>query len=241
LWELDSRIRRAIADYDFHDMYVALHNFCAVELSAFYFDIRKDSLYCDAEDNPTRRATLTVLDEIFNCLTAWFAPILCFTAEEAWIVRTGDAADNSVHLRQFPDIPDEWRDDALAEKWNTIRQVRRVVTGALEIERAEKRMGSSLQAAPTVYLNAKSIAAFQGVDAAEVSITSGVTLVEGTAPSGAFTLEDVPEVGVVADPADGDKCERCWRIMPDVGSDDGLPGICGRCATVVRTLRPAAE
>ncbi len=102
-------------------------------------------------------------------------------------------------------------------------------------------MGSSLQAAPTVYLSAEAIAAFQGVDAAEISITSGVTLVEGSAPSGAFTLEDVPDAGVVVDPADGDKCERCWRIMPDVGLDTGLPGICGRCASVVRTLRPAAE
>ncbi|NKB60571.1 MAG: isoleucine--tRNA ligase [Alphaproteobacteria bacterium] len=238
---LDKAVRKSASEYDFHRIFRELHDFCAVELSAFYFDIRKDSLYCDAEDNPTRRATLTVLDEIFNCLTAWFAPILCFTAEEAWIARTGEAADNSVHLRQFPDIPDEWRDDALADKWNTIRQVRRVVTGALEIERAEKRMGSSLQAAPTVYLSAEAIAAFQGVDAAEISITSGVTLVEGSAPSGAFTLEDVPDVGVVVDPADGDKCERCWRIMPDVGLDTGLPGICGRCASVVRTLRPAAE
>ena len=182
-----------------------------------------------------------MLDEIFNCLTAWFAPILCFTAEEAWLARTGDAQDNSVHLRQFPDMPDVWRDDELAAKWEVVRQVRRVVTGALEIERAEKRIGSSLQAAPTVYLTAAAIAAYEGIDAAEIAITSELALVEGTPPSDAFTLPEAPGIGVVVVPADGGKCERCWRILPDVDIDSSLPGICGRCADVVRALRPAAE
>ncbi len=238
---MDALVRSCASEYDFHRIFRELHDFCAVDLSAFYFDIRKDSLYCDAEDDPTRRATLSVLDEIFSCLTAWFAPILCFTAEEAWLARTGDTPDNSVHLRQFPDLPASWRDDALAEKWDTIRQVRRVITGALEIERAEKRIGSSLQAAPTVYMTADAIRAFESIDAAEIAITSGISIVEGEPPDEAFTVTEVPGIGVVAAPADGDKCERCWRVLPDVGSDEALPGICGRCADVVRTMRPAAE
>ena len=238
---LDGLVRACAAEYDFHRIFRELHDFCAVDLSAFYFDIRKDCLYCAAEDDPTRRATLTVLDEIFNCLTAWFAPILCFTAEEAWLARTGDARDNSVHLRQFPDLPDSWSDDVLAAKWETVRQVRRVVTGALEIERAEKRLGSSLQAAPTVYMTAAAITAYEGIDAAEIAITSDLTVVEGAPPSDAFTLPEAPGIGVVVTPAEGAKCERCWRVRPDVNADRGLPGICGRCADVVRTLRPAAE
>ena len=238
---LDGLVRSCASEYDFHRIFRELHDFCAVDLSAFYFDIRKDSLYCDAEENPTRRATLTVLDEIFSCLTAWFAPILCFTAEEAWLARTGDAADNSVHLRQFPELPDNWRDEKLAAKWETVRQVRRVMTGALEIERAEKRIGSSLQASPTVYMTAEALAAYQGVDAAEIAITSGVSLVEGSPPDDAFTLPEVPEIGVVVNPAAGEKCERCWRVLPDVGADPALPGVCGRCADVVRTMRTAAE
>jgi len=238
---LDETVRSCASEYDFHRIFRELHDFCAVDLSAFYFDIRKDSLYCDAEDNPTRRATLTVLDEIFNCLTAWFAPILCFTAEEAWLARTGDAQDNSVHLRQFPDLPDSWHDDALAAKWEIVRQVRRVMTGALEIERAEKRIGSSLQASPTVYMTAEAMVAYDGIDAAEIAITSNVTLVAGTPPAEAFTLPEVPGIGVVVTPADGGKCERCWKVLPDVNSDSALPGTCGRCASVVRTLRPAAE
>jgi len=227
--------------YDFHKIFRELHDFCAVDLSAFYFDIRKDSLYCDAESSLTRRATLTVLDEIFNCLTAWFAPILCFTAEEAWLARTGDAKDNSVHLRQFPDLPDNWCDDALAAKWEIVRQVRRVMTGALEIERAEKRIGSSLQASLTVYMTAEAITAYHGFDAEEIAITSGVNIVEGTPPGDAFTLAEVPGVGVVVEPAEGDKCERCWRVLPDVGANSAYPGVCGRCVDVVRTMSPAAE
>ena len=146
-----------------------------------------------------------------------------------------------MHLRQFPDLPESWRDDALAVKWDMVRQVRRVMTGALEIERAEKRIGSSLQAAPTVYMTAEAIAAYQGVDAAEIAITSGVTLVEGIPPEGAFTLPEVSDIGVVVNPALGEKCERCWRFLPDVGPDPALPGVCGRCADVVRTMRPGAE
>jgi isoleucyl-tRNA synthetase len=160
LAETDRTVRQACADFEFHAIFTALHNFCAVDLSAFYFDIRKDSLYCDRPDSPRRRACRTVMDRIFDCLTAWLAPILCFTAEEAWLARHGEAAETSVHLRLFPDIPAEWLDEALAAKWQTVREVRRVVTGALELERAQRRIGASLQAAPQVQVTPAQAAAF---------------------------------------------------------------------------------
>jgi isoleucyl-tRNA synthetase len=229
---LDAHLRRSCADFEFHGFYAALHNFCAVELSAFYFDIRKDALYCDRPDSQRRRAARTVLDVLFDCVIAWLAPVLCFTAEEAWRYRHGEGAE-SVHLRTFPDIPAAWRDDALDAKWQKLRALRRVVTGALELERAEKRIGSSLQASPRVYATADYAAALDGLSLAEIAITSDATLDGGTPPAGAFTLPDVPGVAVVPSAAEGDKCERCWRVLPEVGHDPHLPGTCRRCADAV--------
>ena len=235
LWQLDRQVRRACDDFQFHPVFAELHSFCAVDLSALYFDVRKDSLYCDRADDIKRRASRTVLDEIFNCLTAWLAPFICFTAEEAWLARhSGDAPDNSVHLRTFPDIPESWRDDALAEKWVKIRNLRRVVTGAIELERKEKRIGSSLQAHPVIYANAEDIALFDGLDAAELFITSGATFILDSGPKNSFSLDDVSDAWVVAEEAQGEKCERCWRFLPDVGSDPDYPGTCKRCADAVR-------
>ncbi len=233
LAELDRRLRQACNDFEFHSLFTELHNFCAVDLSAFYLDIRKDSLYCDRADSTRRRAARTVLDELFNCLTAWLAPFICFTAEEAWRARN---PDGSVHLRQFPDIPADWTDDALAAKWDVIRNVRRVVTGALEIERAEKRIGSSLQAAPDVYVQAEHMTALADLDMAEIAITSGVNLIEGAAPGGAFALEDVAGVGVVPAMAQGEKCERCWMVLDEVGGNVDHPTLCKRCADAVAAM-----
>ena len=211
LWEMDCLVRKACDTMEFHSLFTELHNFCTVELSAFYFDIRKDTVYCDSADSTTRRAARTVLDQVFHCLTAWLAPFICFTAEEAWQSRFPDEND-SVHLRTFPAIPGDWRNDALAEKWERVRRLRRVVTGALEIERAEKRIGSSLAAAPTVYATADYLEAMQDVDLAELAITSAAVLVEGSVPEGAFTLSDVPGVGAVPGLAEGIKCARCWKV-----------------------------
>ncbi len=231
LYGLDRLMRQAAADYDFHRFYAQLHNFCAVDLSAFYFDIRKDSLYCDAPGSARRRAARTVMDHVFMCLTAWLAPVLCFTAEEAWLARF-PSNDDSVHLRIFPDVPAEWQDDTLAARWDVIRDVRRAVTGALEIERAEKRIGSSLQAHPAVHVTAGVRAAFDGLDPAELFITSGATLTTDPAPSGAFTLADVADVAVVPGRADGTKCARCWRVLEEVGQGDP-DDLCRRCADVL--------
>ena len=240
LAEIDTLVRDRAATFDFHDMFTALHNFCAVDLSSFYFDVRKDALYCDRPDSIRRRAARTVLDELFSCLTAWLAPIICFTAEEAWLARNpGDG--ESVHLRTWPEVPADWRDDALAAKWAKIRRIRRVVTGALEIERAEKRIGSSLQAAPRVWLPADYAGALDGVDLAEITITSHVDVSTDAAPKGAFTVDEVPGVAVEPAPADGAKCDRCWQVLPDIGADPDHPEICGRCADAVAHLPAAAE
>ena len=241
LAELDAIVRGAIADYDFHGMFTALHNFCAVDLSAFYFDIRKDRLYCDAADDAARRATRTVMDRTLDCLARWLAPVLCFTAEEAWLARHGDAPDRSIHLELFPEVPVAWRDPVLGARWSELRDVRRVVTGALEVERAAKRIGSSLQAAIEIYVSERLLPLLRDVDLAELCITSAGTARAGDPPGGAFALPDAPGIGVVVSLADGARCERCWRVLPEVGHVRGHDDLCRRCADVLdRAAIPAA-
>jgi isoleucyl-tRNA synthetase len=233
LAELDALVRRTAEAYDFHAMFTALHNFCAVDLSAFYFDVRKDALYCDPPDAARRRAARTVLDRVFDCLVRWLAPVLCFTAEEAWLCRHGAAPESSVHLQTYAEVPAGWRDDALGAKWARIRELRRVVTGALELERAQKRIGSSLQASVAIHADADYVAALAGLDLAEICITSDGTLSAAPPPAGAFTLPDVTGVAVVVGSAPGEKCQRCWRILPEVGTLASHPDLCRRCADAV--------
>jgi len=244
LYELDGIVRQSVHDFDFHTLSTQIHNFCAIDLSAFYFDIRKDALYCDKPDALRRRACRTVLAELFSCLTAWLAPVLCFTAEEAWLARptaAQDGKEESVHMRVFPAVPAEWKNEAEAARWEKVRDLRRVVTGALEIERVEKRIGSALQAAPTVYVAADYLKALQGLDPAEIFITSEAKLLEGEAPAGAFVLPDVAGVGVMPTLSDGGKCERCWRVLPEVGKSHDHPGLCLRCEDAVAHPAQAAE
>ncbi len=234
LTELDEEVRSAYLSYDYRKIVAVLSQFMNTELSAFYFDIRKDALYCEPYSSMKRRAALTVIDEIFTVLVAWLAPILSFTAEEAWLARV-PGREGSVHLETFPELDKAWRDDELAKKWESVRDVRRVVTGALELERAAKRIGSSLEAAPEVYVADKELLrALEGVDLAEVSITSGARLIAKAPPEGAFTLPDVPGVGVVPKRAEGRKCARSWRILPDVGADPEYPDLSPRDAEAVR-------
>jgi isoleucyl-tRNA synthetase len=242
--ELDAEFRQAVDDFDFHRISTSLHNFCAVDLSALYFDIRKDVIYCDAPGTPRRRAARTVLHELFSFITAWLAPFACFTAEEAWLARPSAATDGleeSVHLRTYPTIPASWRDEALGEKWRNVRALRRVVTGALEIERNQKRIGSSLQAAPAVHATSDYVAALAGLDLAEICIVSDATLIEGEPPAVAFSLPDVPGVGVVPGKAEGEKCARCWQVLPEVGRSTAHPSLCLRCESTVATLPQAAQ
>jgi isoleucyl-tRNA synthetase len=241
LSELDELVRRSVEAFDFHGMFTALHNFCAADLSAFYFDIRKDRLYCDAPDDPRRRAVRTVLDRTFDCLVRWLAPVVCFTAEEAWLARHGDAPGRSVHLELFPEVPPTWRDAALGERWARLRDLRRAVTGALEIARAEKRIGSSLQAAIELFVPDDLRDSLRGVDLAELCITSAGTVASGPVPDDAFTISDLPGIGVRVGLASGERCERCWRVLPEVGPAPEHADLCRRCAEVVGGIEVAAE
>ncbi len=236
LAELDVEIRAAYAVYDFRKVVSMLSQFMNTELSAFYFDIRKDTLYCEAPSSVARKAALTVVEELFRCTCAWLAPILSFTAEEAWVSRyPGD--DASVHLTVFPEIPKAWNDPALDARWEKIRRVRRVVTGALELERAGKRIGSSLEAAPVVYVpDVELRGALDGVDFAQVCITSGITVKPEAAPAEAYALSDVAGVGVVPAKAAGKKCARSWRYTDDVGSDPDYPELSARDAAAMREI-----
>jgi isoleucyl-tRNA synthetase len=234
LAELDLVVRRGYGDFDYKRIFAALSHFMTVDLSAFYFDIRKDALYCDPISSETRRACLTVLEHLFRATAIWLAPMLPFTAEESWLARY-PSADGSVHLELFPAIPAAWRDDALAEKWRKVRTVRRVITGALEIERAAKRIGSSLEAHPHVHVSDPDLfAAVVDVDLAEIGITSAATLVQGEGPAEAFRLDDVRGVAVEVKLARGTKCARSWKILPSVGSDPAYPDVSPRDAQALR-------
>ena len=232
LWELDGQVRAAYESYRFTDVVRPLADFCSNELSSLFFDIRRDALYCDRPDSLRRRACRTVMDHVFNRLTIWLSPLTPFTMEEAWATRFPDAGSNC--LRVFPATSEDWRDDREAARWAKVEAVTRVVTGALEVERREKRIGAALEAAPVVHVaDPDLMAAFEGLDAAEIFRTSQATLTGGEGPASAFRLEQT--VGVSVEPlrAEGRKCARSWRILPEVGSDPRYPDLSLRDADAV--------
>ncbi|MEO4043243.1 isoleucine--tRNA ligase [Hoeflea sp. CAU 1731] len=236
LVELEALVNRGYDDFDFKTIARALIDFASVDLSAFYFDIRKDALYCDAPSSVRRKAALQTVRKIFDCLTCWLAPMLPFTMDEAWLMRYPDA--ESVHLAQFPTVEAEWLDEALAATWRRIRTVRRVVTGALEIERREKRIGSSLEAAPVVHIaDAELRKALEGRDFEEICITSGVVVKDGEGPSAAFRMPEIAGVSVEPVLANGRKCARSWRLTDDVGSDPEFPEVSARDAAALQELK----
>ena len=227
LAELDTRVRDGYTAYDFQGVFQAIFTFATVDLSAFYFDVRKDVLYCDG-DTVERRAARTVLDILFHRLTTWLAPVLVFTMEEVWLERFGDE-ESSVHLIDIPETPASWLNPELAEKWAMIRRVRRVVTAALEVQRTEKVIGASLEAAPTLYLADHGVKdVLEQMPFADICITSDLTLSTDAAPSDAFTMAEIEGVAVSFVKAEGEKCGRCWKILPDVGTHSHA-GVCGRC------------
>ncbi|MBW9115995.1 isoleucine--tRNA ligase [Rhizobium cauense] len=235
LAELDQLVREGYDAFEFKKIARALIDFANVELSAFYFDVRKDALYCDAPSSLRRRSALHVIRNIFECMVTWLAPMLPFTTEEAWLSRNPSAV--SVHLEQFPTVPAEWKNEALAEKWKKIRAVRTVVTGALEIERKDKRIGSSLEAAPVVHVaDVELLKALDGQDFEEICITSGIVIDGTEGPADAFRLPEVPGVSVEPKLAEGTKCARSWRITTDVGSDSEYPDVSARDAAALREL-----
>ncbi|MCQ8242379.1 isoleucine--tRNA ligase [Rhizosaccharibacter radicis] len=246
LAELDRIVRRAVDTHQWVGVVPAIHHFCASDLSAFYFDVRKDALYCDGPSSLRRRAVRTVLDRLHRCLCAWLAPVLVFTAEEAWTARFGDAS--SVHAGSFPEIPELWHDPELGERWVRLRAVRRLVTTAIEGARRDGLIGASLQAAVTLPLAAEEAAEMGALDWAELLIVSGADVrVDpdarplftpgtggGSADPGAAFVHRAPEVRV----APGHKCARCWRVLPEVG--DAPASLCRRCEDVVANQEAAA-
>ena len=228
LAELDDRVRSGYAVYDFQGVWRTLFEFATTDLSAFYFDIRKDALYCDPADGLRRRSCRTVLDLLHRRLVTWLAPILVFTMEEVWLDRF-PGEDSSVHLTDMPETPGDWRDAGLAAKWAAVRGVRRVVTAALEIQRQDKTIGASLEAAPVVHVTDPDVLAMlKTTDFADVCITSRIRLTGDPVPPDAFRLPETDGVGVVFERATGEKCQRCWKILPDVGTH-AHPAVCDRC------------
>ncbi len=227
LADLDEQVRKGYAAFDFQGVFSAVFTFATVDLSSFYFDVRKDALYCDG-DSLRRRAARTVLDILFHRLTTWLAPVLVFTMEEVWLERF-PADDSSVHLMDFPETPADWRHEELEASMAKVRRVRRAVTAALEIQRQDKVIGSSLEAAPIVHVEdqeTRDLLATFDVD--DMCITSGLAVTGDPAPAEAFRVPEIEGVAVVFEKAQGDKCQRCWKILPDVGLH-AHPGVCGRC------------
>jgi isoleucyl-tRNA synthetase len=237
LAELCANIGEAYSEFDYKKVVALITSFMTTDLSAFYFDIRKDTLYCDPPSSIARKSALCTIDEVFERVVIWLAPILAFTCEEAWLSRH-PSGDGSVHAELFAETPSNWRDDALAAKWRTIRNVRRVVTGALEIERAAKRIGSSLEAAPVVYIeDGAMLAALDDIGFAEICITSDIETRAGQGPADAFRLDDMPGVAVLPKLAEGRKCARSWKISRLVGTDPEYPDVTPRDARALRELR----
>ncbi|MEZ5918840.1 MAG: class I tRNA ligase family protein [Alphaproteobacteria bacterium] len=226
LYEIDAELRQCIEKHEFGKMAKLLHEFCNQDLSAFYFDIRKDRLYCDAPDSFERRATRSVMAVIFNGLSAWLAPILSFTAEEAWSHRPEGVFEDaeSVHLRTFPDVPACWENKALATKWEAVYVVRKAVMEAIEPLRAAKELGSSLEALPVITTDDDQVRSLKET-LSDICITSQVELKAGS------------PLSVEIKKAPGHKCQRCWKVLPEVKVDSGL---CNRCTDAVEQYEAAA-
>ena len=230
VYETDQKVRALIADFEFMKLTKVLYDFCNDDLSAFYFDIRKDRLYCDDPESFERRAMRNVMAVIFNSLTTWFAPILAFTAEEAWQHRPVGVFEDvaSVHLRTFPEVHANCKNEALAKKWNKINEVRSAVLKAIEPMRAQKILGSSLEAQAYITTSQIGLDVFKEIDMSEVCITSGLKLIQD---------EEKNDFAVRIEKAEGEKCDRCWKVLPEV---DESTHLCNRCTNVVSQQKRAA-
>ena len=230
LTEIDAIVREKSSSYDFHGVFTTLHDFCNSDLSAFYFDVRKDRLYCDDPDSSERKATRQVMARCFESLVAWIAPILCFTAEEAWQAYAGNGG-TSIHMKTYMPLEASWADEALGTKWAAIRKIRSSVTSAIEQARNDGKVGGSLQAVISLAMPQQMADLLSGQDLAGLFITSSAEMQVGEVPAGAFTTDDLPEVGVIVGQANGGKCQRCWKVLDEVSEDKP---ICGRCDDVVQ-------
>ncbi len=236
LARLIGRVTRAYEEYQFHTVFHAVHNFCAVDLSALYLDIIKDRLYTSAAADPRRRAAQTACYELFRALTRLMAPILTFTAEEAWRHLPGPRAE-SVHLERFPEVPPEWLDDALEREWSRLLEVRREVAKALELARGRGLIGSGLEARVAVLSAPEDLPGLLGRKQAllpTLFIVSQVDLAAaGARPAVTHESQDIPGLVIGVDRARGRKCQRCWTWSERVGESPAHPDLCERCLPVV--------
>lgn len=236
LYKLNALLRKSIFNFEFQVFYSELHNFCSNELSAFYFDIRKDSIYCDSKSEKRRKASLYVMNQIFICLVHWLAPVLSFTAEEAWLAYPFNSEKNSIHLELFPEISEEWNNNAIEAKWKFVQNIRKTITETIEIEREAKTIGSSLEAEILLYSNnLENIKKLQSLDFSEILIVSKTTIVNAQVPSNAVLNEETG-IGVVVKKAVGQKCDRCWKILEEVKETDSEFGkikLCKRCKIAI--------
>ena len=235
---LEEKLAAASDDFSFGQFVNEINNFCVIDLSSFYFDIRKDRLYCDDPNSFEHRAYRTVILKILECLSHWLAPTLSFTCEEVWThyPKAFKTSEPSIHMTQMPSLPKIWRNPDIESDWDNIRKLRSVVTSAIEPYRQARYIGSSLEAHPIVYLDRSWEQLVSDKDLAEVCVTSQLTVSFDNPPESAFRLDDVNGVAVVLQKAKGRKCARSWKILPDVGSDPDYPDISARDAQVLRAL-----
>ena len=203
IYNLNERFNNYFKSYDFHNLYKDLLNFCTVDLSAFYFDIRKDALYCDLKDSERRKSSIIVLNIILESLIKWFAPILSFTAEE--IFKIIDQNNKSIHLEKFMKFPKTFDNEKLNKKWEELKKIRDICNISIEEKRINKEIGSSLEANLTINLNKKISNLISGVDLAELCITSNAQIIE----------TELDETSALATKAEGKKCSICWKINKD--------------------------
>jgi isoleucyl-tRNA synthetase len=204
VYNLNFVFEKHFEKYNFHSLYKEIFNFCTLDLSAFYFDIRKDTLYCDPIESSKRKSAIKFLNIILEILLKWFAPILSFTTEEIYSLLKIDAKE-SIHLENFPGIPSKWNNKNLENKWNELIKIRDKCNSSLELKRASKEIGSSLEANLTISLSNKLIELTQGTDFSELCITSGSKVEK-------ITNNKSEEVMVIASKAQGQKCPICWKI-----------------------------
>ena len=227
LWEVDQIIQKCVKDFNFHLMFTTLLNFCSNDLSAFYFDIRKDSIYCDSFDSKKRRSARTLLNLIFDHLVRWLAPSLSFTCEEAWKAKGNTS---SIHLEDFLKASQDFKNNDIANKWNIIKNIRKVITGAIEKKRAEKLIGSSLEANVIIYVKEDLKKKIEEINFDEIAITSSFQLLDYKNKKDYFALEEIDDVAVTVEKTDGQKCERCWKYT-DILQDKQ---ICQRCDEAIK-------
>ena len=215
IYELDKKIKNYFKEYSFHKLYKELLQFCSQDLSAFYFDIRKDALYCEPVNSKIRKASIKFLNITLDILLRWFAPIISFTTEEIYKIIYNN--EKSIHLENFSTIPEKWLNKNLGNKWNQLKLVRQVCNVAIEVKRTNKELGSSLEADLEIFLDKKYLDLVKNIDLSEFCITSKAKaqILNGQKDLELFKLENIQGIGVLVKKAVGNKCPRCWKIFEE--------------------------